>query len=238
MQPTLATDPNHVPDTMHSSNTFKCSLRNRDRNPRPCGNCSISKVRCLVSKPYSSLLCKRCEEDGLSSCVPRVPRIKTLRGPCTEYEEEKGWVILIDRSNDLFSRASTEIAVTTETKVYTQDLSNEKDISVGGELHTKTLEAAAQNEDPPVCADQGNSSTLPINGVESAVNSIETTSCEWANTSETLYNDNSVATEDDAVAQNESYHATSQPCFPETGVNWFDFLDQALNDVSKGIGIR
>ncbi|TDL16756.1 hypothetical protein BD410DRAFT_795058 [Rickenella mellea] len=76
-QPTIS-----VSDTPHNLRTNTPSVRNKNRNRRPCGNCSGSKVRCNVSQPYTKHLCKRCREDGLTECPPYVQRnVRKRRAP-------------------------------------------------------------------------------------------------------------------------------------------------------------
>ncbi|TDL14803.1 hypothetical protein BD410DRAFT_845710 [Rickenella mellea] len=61
-------------NTPQDRTTNIVSSRNKNRNHRPCGNCSDSKVRCNVSHPYTKLLCKRCKKDGLTQCPPYIQR--------------------------------------------------------------------------------------------------------------------------------------------------------------------
>ncbi|TDL21172.1 hypothetical protein BD410DRAFT_899010 [Rickenella mellea] len=53
-----------------------------NKNPRPCGTCRRSMIRCDMYSPFSEQLCRHCKDRGLV-CVPYVPitRVSRLRRP-------------------------------------------------------------------------------------------------------------------------------------------------------------
>ncbi|TDL18524.1 hypothetical protein BD410DRAFT_793239 [Rickenella mellea] len=46
----------------------------KPRNLMPCGGCSSAQVKCDITAPYNSNLCRRCADKGLSQCPPYKPR--------------------------------------------------------------------------------------------------------------------------------------------------------------------
>ncbi|TDL23279.1 hypothetical protein BD410DRAFT_787614 [Rickenella mellea] len=76
--PLMQDDPNCHP-AITQSDVPKVSMKNH----KPCANCQYSHVKCDISEPYSADRCKKCTNDGISSCPASGPRPKRV------WKEEK-----------------------------------------------------------------------------------------------------------------------------------------------------
>ncbi|TDL16751.1 hypothetical protein BD410DRAFT_613859 [Rickenella mellea] len=101
-----------VHSTPQDRTTHLVPTRNQNRNPRPCGNCSDSKVRCNVAHPYTKLLCKRCKEDGLNTCPPYVQRNAGKRRAPYRKRNAAPTAEFADASNIVFIQENMPISNT------------------------------------------------------------------------------------------------------------------------------
>ncbi|TDL16020.1 hypothetical protein BD410DRAFT_890515 [Rickenella mellea] len=223
MQPALTSNQNPVPNLTYGPTQIVRSPRNRDRNPRPCGKCSVAKVRCLVSAPYSSLRCKRCEDEGLTECVPPVPKPNSQTGVRHRAPHKRKMKDGPSSSFDVVISFEENISATSDIIGYTQNQSFEKDIDRRGPLRSMTSETAAQIQSSPIRFDGLISTAVPTNNIESVPRpNIGTTSAGTGNSIDALYHNNNITIQNcSAVAQNESYLGMHQPGCSDTGVTWY-----------------
>ncbi|TDL16002.1 hypothetical protein BD410DRAFT_844727 [Rickenella mellea] len=198
--------------------TDTTSSRNKDRNRRPCGNCSGSKVRCIVSHPYSKILCKRCKEDGLTECPPYVqwnpgkrrhaPRRKRDHAPPVEPSDASDIVFI---SEKIFTTNNTE------------------DLHAGGgeiwNASAGTSNVYTQTSNPPSATQikylVGHGETV-VPG-EHQANNIISASSNMPSTSAAAANGFDRSTTNASIS-NEAVPENSQPAY-----NWFGFLNGPVN---------
>ncbi|TDL14807.1 hypothetical protein BD410DRAFT_902893 [Rickenella mellea] len=196
------------PNTHYNSTTNTIPSRNQNRNPRPCGNCTGSKVRCVVSHPYTKSLCKRCEEYGLAECPPyvqrnagkrRAPNRKRNHAPPAERTDAAGTVFVYE---NVSTPNNTEVSQVGRSEIDSVAQHNQS----AGNVHYSVA--------------HGSGDAIPggqlANDIGSVSGNTPSTSTTPANKFEAL-NEN-------AIINNET--AVENPIF---AYNWFDSFNEVAN---------